>query len=895
MADLQKWGQITMRTRNKATWLVIAGLALPLLGYAAYAAAPTAGSVIGNQAAATYVNSSGDTISVTSNMVQTVVQQVAGVTLATNASETAAPGGKAFLPHSITNDGNGPDAFTLAAADSNPAGGDFDFDSVLIYPDANQDGIADTTTTIASTPVLAPGETYGIIIEANIPSSAIATESETITISATSQYDGAVSDTNTDTITVSTGAIIEIAKSMTAAPGGDGIVGPGDTVTITLTYTNTGLTAATDLIVTDVLDGNLTFDAASGVWSDSATGLTDANDAYELTNGAGDQIDFQYDGTDTVTFQIDNVPTGRTGSVTFTATIDAGTGAGTIYNTATQTVNTVAFPPSNRANIVVEEVYQVTAADAASSTYSADPDTAVNLVAAPGSSTDDDGALNDQVEEDTDTYQGQTIRFEFVLTNQSNIADSMNVSVANGSFPAGTTFEILAADNATPVLGTVGPLASGGTTTVNVIARLAPSAAAAAAGTTNYTATLSAQSINGGTANTATALFTGAVLAATVDIENPDTSGDGPNPLNGGNPWIDYATDPGDPVSFDVVVQNNGPTGDTYNLSLGAALPTGWTITYALPSGALVTNTGVIAGGGSLTLTVTVTPTATAAPTDQSIDIVVTSPTTGQTDSLVNAVIVNEIVDLEISSSQAAQVAPGGTVDLPLTLRNHGNTTITEGAVSMGGTFSTFNAVLYHDVNGDGAVDAGDTVLDNIDDIAGGIAAGASEPIILRVQAPSAAAVGLVESDTVVVATSLNTGTDTDGSTGNNTIDITMTIVSGDITLLKEQALDANCDGTIGAFVTTQLTADPGQCIRYRITASNTGSANAGTVTIRDTVPAFTTFTECTAACAVAVTPGTASVTTQPPEGATGAIESAHGTLLPGQSATLLFTIQIDS
>ena len=52
-----------------------------MLGAAAYAAAPEAGSVIGNQAVATYTNSAGDTITVTSNTVETVVQQVAGVTL----------------------------------------------------------------------------------------------------------------------------------------------------------------------------------------------------------------------------------------------------------------------------------------------------------------------------------------------------------------------------------------------------------------------------------------------------------------------------------------------------------------------------------------------------------------------------------------------------------------------------------------------------------------------------------------------------------------------------------------------------------------------------------------------------------------------------------------------
>ena len=76
-------------------------------GAAALAAAPEAGSVIGNQAVATYTNQAGDTITVTSNTVETIVQQVAGVTLTSDNNETIAPGGKAFLPHIVTNEGNG--------------------------------------------------------------------------------------------------------------------------------------------------------------------------------------------------------------------------------------------------------------------------------------------------------------------------------------------------------------------------------------------------------------------------------------------------------------------------------------------------------------------------------------------------------------------------------------------------------------------------------------------------------------------------------------------------------------------------------------------------------------------------------------------------------------------
>ena len=215
-----------------------------VIGAAAYAAAPEAGSVIGNQAIATYTNSSGDTITVTSNTVETVVQQVAGVTLTSDNTETIAPGGKAFLPHIVTNDGNGPDSFLLTAAEDNS--GTLDTSQLVFYPDANMDGVADSATPLTTTPTLAPGEQFGVVIEATVPSTA--TGSDTITVTSTSALDGTL-DTNTDTLTISNGAIVELVKSMVADPASGGnpnIVDAGDTVAITLTYSSTGLVAADD-------------------------------------------------------------------------------------------------------------------------------------------------------------------------------------------------------------------------------------------------------------------------------------------------------------------------------------------------------------------------------------------------------------------------------------------------------------------------------------------------------------------------------------------------------------------------------------------------------------------------------------------------------------------------
>jgi uncharacterized repeat protein (TIGR01451 family) len=452
------------------------------LGSAAFGASPEAGAVIGNQAVATYTNSAGDTITVTSNTVETIVQQVAGVTLTSDNTETIAPGGKAFLPHIITNEGNGADSFLLTAVEADS--GTLDTTQLVFYPDANMDGVADSATPLTSTPVLAPGEQFGVVIEASVASTATGTD--TITITATSALDGTELDINTDTLTISNDAIVELVKSMVAdaASGGNpDIIDAGDTVTITLTYSSTGLAAANNYVVQDVLDGNLSYVPGSARWSDAAAPLDDDNASTlaDGTNGSGETIAWDYDDGQTVNFNISSVASGRSGSVTFQAVVASTANAGLITNVASQDVDGVAFPPSNTASIVVDNQYAIAVADTA-----INGDGSANGTIA--SATDDDAANNDIVTETGDVYQGGVIRQEFVLTNLSNQADSMTLQVANVDFPAGTTFRFVGADGVTPVVGSIGPLAIGGSAKVTLIATLPTDLTPTA--TTNYTATI---------------------------------------------------------------------------------------------------------------------------------------------------------------------------------------------------------------------------------------------------------------------------------------------------------------------------------------------------------------------------------------------------------------------
>src|SRR3954462_5748991 len=111
---------------------LIAFAVIGLAAVMAYAAAPPANTSIGNQATATYTDSSNTQRTVTSNTVVTIVQQVASFTLTTDGqTKPAAPGGQVVFPHTLTNTGNGNDTFTLAVASA--AGGSFTLTNLALY------------------------------------------------------------------------------------------------------------------------------------------------------------------------------------------------------------------------------------------------------------------------------------------------------------------------------------------------------------------------------------------------------------------------------------------------------------------------------------------------------------------------------------------------------------------------------------------------------------------------------------------------------------------------------------------------------------------------------------------------------------------------------------------
>jgi trimeric autotransporter adhesin len=844
--------------------------------FAAHAAPPPAGTQIGNQASATYTDASNTPRSVTSNVVIAVVQQVAGLTQTQNASRTASIGSQVTFPLTITNTGNGTDSYNLSFTQS----GAFAFTSVLFYADANGDGVADNTTPITGTGALAQDGVFRYVAVGTVPTGAASGNSNSLVVTASSVFSGATSAAVTETTTITSNAVLAVTKSMSASAGAPGS-GP---FTVTLAYSNSGNTAATAVRLRDLLPAGLVYANGSARWSASgAVVLTDA-DASDA-QGSGPTITYDYGITaaNQVSAQISSVAPGQSGTLSFQVNI-----AG--YNTATATgqlavsiLNTASLSYNDGAGVI---------GPTPSNTFGF----TVNAVAA--------ATMSGQTV--PSAVQGATVAFSNTLRNTGNASDSFDITIAANSYPAGSTVTLYQADGATPLLDTngngiadTGPLASGATTSVVVKVTL-PTGATGGPYALTKTAT---SAINPALSASATDTLS-AIVANSVDLTN-NSAGAGAPGAGAGVEAAAVITNtvlPGATTRFTLVVNNTSAQADTFNLAASidasfatSALPAGWTVTFRDASGTVLTNSGLVAGGASRVIYADIAVPAgqAALPAGQSLYFRILSPTTSATDRIHDAVIVQTVRSVQITPNNSGQVYPGGSVVYAHTISNAGNVAENGGGantvtLALGNAQASFSAVLYLDANNSNTIDAGDVVINSAADL-GPLAAGQSKRLLVKVTAISGAAIGSINT-TTVTATTAGPINGVAAPTTVSANDAT-TVIAGNLALLKEQALDANCDGvadTAFSSATVSAGAVPGACVRFRITVTNNGTVDVTTVIVSDAMPAFTTYH---ATAPAATSQGTV---TAPTAGATGTVSAAAGTLAPSASVVITFGVRIN-
>jgi uncharacterized repeat protein (TIGR01451 family) len=864
--------------RHSAVWLAFTFLLLTATIWLftlvpAQAATPAAGTRIGNQASATYTDNANITRSVTSNTVTTLVQQVAALTLSANGAKYVTPGGQVAYPHTLTNTGNGSDSYDLRTSNS----GDFSFGSVTMYADANGDGVPDNNSAITSTGSLAAGGEFRFVAIGTVPASATSGAVNALVVTASSVFAPGATASNTDTSSVTTNAAINVTKAMDQTSGPS----PSGPRTITLNYTNSGNVAANNVTLMDALPSGMTYVLNSARWS--ATGGTVLTDADRSDNQGGIIFDWNITQSGRVTAVIASVAAGSSGRLSFQVNIAPNLASGAqpaTANTATYTYN------NGSADVAPGNTNTVQFSVSRSNGITLSGDTV------------------------TSATQGGTAAFANVITNTGNGTDSFDISIGTNSFPPGTTFVLYQADGTTPLIdsngnGTpdTGPLVVGASTTV-VLKAILPPAATGGPYTVQKTAT-------SGTDPAVSATTTDTLLAIvgnSVDLTNNDAGPSAPGAGIGpeGSAVVTNRADPGTTSRFTLHVNNTSGVSDSFSLAASGdgsfatqALPPGWSATFRDANGAVITDTGIIDGGGSKLVYADIKIPVGQAPGTTGIFFRALSPNSGAGDRIRDAVTVNTVRGLSLAPNHSGQIQAGGSVVYTHTLSNGGNvregasTTTSQTAFTVASSGNSFTAAMYWDKNGDGVLDAADPLVTKLADINGGsgsgLAPGEAVTLFIKVYAPSGASPGASDKTTLTATTSgVIDGVDAPAAV---TVDDNTTVIGGQVRLVKEQAVDAACDGAPdAAYAATSPTngTAPGSCVRYRITATNAGVADVTDVTISDATPAYTTYSATTPA---ATSQG--SVTT-PADGAAGKVEALIGTLKPGQAATLSFGVRIN-
>ncbi len=830
------------------------------------AAAPLAGTLIGNQASATYKDESQTVRSVLSNTVVTEVLQVNAFALTQNNDRAANAGSQVFFPHTVTNQGNGPDTYTLGALDV-AGSDDFNFvtNSIKIYIDADGDGNPDNYTPITTTGPLAAGASFRFVVAATVPTGATNTQKGQVTVTAT-PLSGIAAITNTDTATVTEGAVMQVTKAASKSSGK-----PGDDFIYTITYRNTGLGAASNFAITDVIPTGLTVGEAR--WSVTVSG-TLTSTALPLTPASG-SIAYNLTGQ-TAKFVIESVGPGVSGYVTIKATVPTGQAPAILPNTAQYDYDSSGFTaPGVNTNTVNFEILPVV-----DLTFTGETKPTANA--------------------------GSSVVFANTLTNDGTGTDTFNIVVNEpGTFPAGTTFQLLKSDGATPLTDTngdgiadTGPVIKGASYTVYLRANIPSNAKSDDPVSVTKTAT---STVDSSKSKTATDTLN-EIKGPGVDLKGVAVTGNGA----GTTTRVDNAPgNPGTTVTLTLTVENTGVNPDTFNLvaysnggelavkpTFGTtnSLPAGWNLVFKDGS-TVITNTGVIGAGGTKNITVEITIPSGTSPGDVDFYFQAKSPSTGSSDYLRDYVSVNTVRGITLQTNNVGQTFPGGSVVYQHTLTNIGN--VTEGqtsgqsslTIALADTLGTdgFTSVVYYDINGNGVIDAGEPIVPTsggsavLSSVKGtGLAKGESIRLLVKVQAPIGAADGATNVTTLTVTPAGAINTIPAPAVVSNTD--TTNVIRGNLTIVKAQSLDGS------TWTQGQLSANPGAKIYYKITVTNVGSAAAEDVVVNDTVPTNTAIST----PAPATTVGTAAASG-------GNIVFTIGTLAPAASAEMTFAVTINN
>ena len=862
--------------------------ALSAVWAAAWAAAP-AGTTIRNQASASYLEVDGRRVTVTSNIVETLIEQVGGFTLVGDVQRRVAIGGSAQLPHRIVNTGNGDDSFALDVL--NLDGDNIDLDTVQIYPDVDRNGVADNASPIVETPTIVAGGSFDFVVRGVVPVTAVDGSIARLQVTASSVFAPALVESNTDTVTAGSNAAVSVSKSLSSVAG----VSPSGPWRVTLSYANEGTQAAGDLILIDALPAGMSYVPGSASWSAGSVTPTDAGPADTHAGGGASLVWCAYDtsctglaeaSTDTdsdssnqVTAIIDFVSAGSSGSVSFDVTIDPDLSPVSLINQAEYEFDVATGSvPRQLTNAATFTVL------------------ASHAVVANGSNTSPINFLAEPVSK-TSASAGGKVQFSNIIWNTGNATDTYNIEVdsAGSTFPENTLWRLLRADGATPLLDSngdgrvdTGPVTPGAFSTVVMELTLPVEAIGNNEGL-GFDIQKTARSISDSRVFDAIVDHLDAIVPAAVDLTNQaaagavDALGVGAGPET--EPVSSVGLDNNGEARFDLYIAHSGELPTRYELSAsstpeGSELSPGWQLRFEDPvSGADARITEPLVTGSPAHVVAVVTPPVGTPSGTVSVYFTAQSPDGNSVDIKHDAVIIDAFGDVRLAPELSAQLEPGGVVVYTHTLYNDGNAALDDVSLATSDSLPEWSTVLWLDSDNDGVLSPGDTqITGNLS-----LPARESRVIFARVFAPAKASLA-AENRTTITAT-WNAGVDSVSIVDRSRVTRTH------VDIVKTQARDTGCDGSPDpgeSFTVTPIEIAPGDnCVIYRLVATNKSKETSYNVAILDYTPTFTVY-EPGASCS-----RTPCWMVMPAPGTEGALSATTDQLVPGESYWLEFSVRV--
>jgi uncharacterized repeat protein (TIGR01451 family) len=650
----------------------------------------------------------------------------------------------------------------------------------------------------------ASGQSATFIFTMQIPANAPGGTTYLNTASVTADVD--VFDENNravaGTSTPSTAGDVGVTKN------GPSTAPPNSDVTYTIAVNSNGPAAAQNVTLTDKLPGTMTFVSLN----QSGPTFTCSTPAV----GAGG----------TITCSIASMPVGTSTTLTLVGHIPGGTQSGTAF------ANSASVTSNDDPNAENDSAYtQLTVSSVDVSIVKSGPPTAT---------------------------AGQTISYAVSVANAGPDV-ALNTQWFD-TLPAGTTFQSLTQNTgpafacSTPpqastgsIICTIGPFASGATSTFTLVLNIDPSFTNQS--TLTNTANASTDSFDSNPSNNTSS--TSAVVTGFTDIAVTKTAA--ATVVAGAN------------ITYTITVTNNGPNAAA-TTQLSDALPPGTTFvaltqttgpTFTCTTGATINcSLASLPSGSSATFTLVVKTATSASGTISNTANVstTTNETTTTNNSSTSNVAVTQSADVSIVKTGPALITPNTNVTYTLAVSNAGpsdaqSITVTDvipaNTTFVSATGSGF-ACSTPAVGGTGTVTCTMPTL--------AAAANATLTIVVH----SSSSFGGTISNTGTVAS-----TTTDPNPANNTSTTSGSQTVADVAITKTSATAPS--GTTGA---------------YTVTVTNNGPSTASTVTMTDTVPANATF------ASISQTSGPTFTCTTPAAGATGTITCSIGTLTAGQSAT---------